>query len=247
MEGQQWLGAGISMLGGAFGAQGQQRRQRELMNLQHQNQQELNQQGHDLQYQQWLRTNYPAQVEMMKKAGLNPALMYKGSGPGGTTGSQTGGSAASGSAVAFSPMDVSNMALMKAQKDAIEEGIEKSKWERGAKGDQDIAESVARALESGQKLSESKQRELNLKTENEIKQHDRDYLKKHGMSTYDVGIIRAIKAVMGGIKDAMNWYEENKGLLENNKEGTGKPLGNGKFEYREGYIWNDRAKRWIQI
>lgn len=114
------LGIGLSMLGGAIGAQSQHGRQRELMNIQHQNQQQLNQQGHDLQYQQWLRTNYPAQVQMMKKAGLNPALMYKGAGPGGTTGSQTGGSAGSGNAQAFSPMDVSNMALMKAQQEKIE-------------------------------------------------------------------------------------------------------------------------------
>jgi hypothetical protein len=72
--------------------------QLQLMQQQFYNQTGLNVQGHELQFQMWLKTNYPAQVEQMKKAGLNPALMYKGAGPGGTTGSQGGGAAAGGSA-----------------------------------------------------------------------------------------------------------------------------------------------------
>jgi hypothetical protein len=70
----------------------------ELMAQQFQNQTGLNIQGHELQFDMWLKTNYPSQVEQMKKAGLNPGLMYKGAGQGGTTGSQGGGSAAGGSA-----------------------------------------------------------------------------------------------------------------------------------------------------
>lgn len=34
------------------------------------------------QLDMWEKTNYPAQIEMMKKAGLNPALMYEGTQPG---------------------------------------------------------------------------------------------------------------------------------------------------------------------
>ena len=45
-------------------------------------QQMLNQQGHDLQYDMWKKTSFPAQVRMMKAAGLNPALMYKQGGQG---------------------------------------------------------------------------------------------------------------------------------------------------------------------
>ena len=69
-------GAGLSMLGGFIGAGSQHRRQRELMGMQYQNQRLLNQQGHDLQMDMWNKTNYKAQVEHMKKAGLNPGLMY---------------------------------------------------------------------------------------------------------------------------------------------------------------------------
>ena len=56
----------------------------------------------------WKKTNYPAQMEMLKEAGLNPALLYGMSGGGGTTtGSQSGGSAAS--AKAPEQIDVSGM------------------------------------------------------------------------------------------------------------------------------------------
>ncbi len=73
--------------------------QKELMEIQNQNQRGLNQQGADLSYQQWLKTNYGAQTEQMKKAGLNVGLMYGGAGgAGGTTQTGSGGSAGGGSA-----------------------------------------------------------------------------------------------------------------------------------------------------
>jgi hypothetical protein len=71
----------------------------EMMQQQFMNQTGLNIQGHQLQFEMWLKTNYPAQVEQMKKAGLNVGLMYGMKGGGGTTtGSQGGGSAAGGQA-----------------------------------------------------------------------------------------------------------------------------------------------------
>ena len=44
------------------------------------------------QLEMWEKTNYPAQVAQMRKAGLNPALMYGQAGAGG----QLGGTAPSG-------------------------------------------------------------------------------------------------------------------------------------------------------
>ena len=92
--------------GGLFGLIGQGRRMRQqhqnqlqLMNQQYANQRQLNLQGHQLQMDMWNKTNYPAQMAMLKEAGLNPALMYGMSGGGGTTtGSQGGGSASGGQA-----------------------------------------------------------------------------------------------------------------------------------------------------
>lgn len=120
------------------------RNQRELMDLQQQNQQQLNEQGANLQYQNWLRTNYSAQVKQMEKAGLNVGLMYGMSGAGGaTTGSQGGGSAASGNAPAPQQMDIGNIMqaasqvaaqteLLKAQKENIEADTRNKEAQEGA-------------------------------------------------------------------------------------------------------------------
>jgi hypothetical protein len=94
---------GASLLGMGIGGMqqaGQNRRQRDLMNLQLKNQMKLNQQGADLSYENWLRTNYSAQRAEMEKAGLNVGMMYGGSGQGGTLTGGGGGSAAGGQAAA---------------------------------------------------------------------------------------------------------------------------------------------------
>jgi hypothetical protein len=116
-------GAALGMLGGAAAAGSQNRNQRRLMNMQYQNQRLLNQQGSDLQYDMWKKTNFPAQVAMMKEAGLNPALMYKGAGPGGTTGSQGGGAASGGNAAQVRMMDMQNL-LLGAQKANLDKDLE---------------------------------------------------------------------------------------------------------------------------
>lgn len=110
-----WSGIGsaaVGAAGGILGMIGQGRRARkahnrnkELMGMQFANQQALNKQGQELQMKTWRDTGYSAQMQMMKDAGLNPALMYGMSGGGGqTTGSQGGGSASGNQAHA--PMDI---------------------------------------------------------------------------------------------------------------------------------------------
>ena len=216
--------AGLGMLQGAFnmlGAGQQHRRQKELMDIQFGNQQQLNRQGHQLQMDMWNKTNYGAQIEHMKKAGLNPALMYGMSGGGGTTaGSQGGGSASSGSAVQMHPMDMANLSLVQAQKDKLkaeENNINKDtevKDELVGKTEAEKNKIVADKLLSEQQLSESKQRELNLKTENEIKEYDRDYMKKNNISSLDTGIIRTLKASGMSIGEALKYYDENGGFIK---------------------------------
>ena len=87
--------SGLGMLGAGNRARGAHKRNKELMGIQFANQQELNKQGQKLQMKTWNQTGYPAQMKMMKEAGLNPSLMYGMSGGGGqSVGSQGGGSAA---------------------------------------------------------------------------------------------------------------------------------------------------------
>lgn len=109
----------IGMIGQKKREQRQMGYQRELMGIQNRLQQNLNRQGADLQYEMWQKTNYPAQIEMMKEAGLNPGLLYGKGGAGGTTtGSQGGGSQAGGQApqVPSTAMDIQNLIALKQQR-----------------------------------------------------------------------------------------------------------------------------------
>ncbi len=114
----KWDGIGTGVAGsllGMIGGHNAQRRQhrdtKELMGMQHANQRNLNQMGHDLQMDMWNKTNYGAQVGHMKDAGLNPALMYGSAGQGGQTGSQGGGSASMGQAQQMKMMDMQNLMM----------------------------------------------------------------------------------------------------------------------------------------
>lgn len=215
-----WQSQALGMLGGNWQAQNQYDRQRRLMGLQNRYQQALNQQGHDLQFDMWNKTNYGAQVKHMLEAGLNPALMYGSAGQGGTTGSQGGGQAGGGQAASESVMDLGNM-LVQRQGDLLKAQTAKANAEAAAiagyKKDESVSVQNKLAADkflAEQQLSESKQRELNLKTENEIKEHDRDYIKKHNISTYDIGIIRGIKAGGLTIGEALNEFKENGGSIK---------------------------------
>jgi len=99
--GKQLLGmasSGVSgviggLLGNWFGRQ-QDQRQRDqavfMQNLQEQGQKDLMDYGMGLQYDMWQKTGALAQRKQAEAAGMNPAMMYGGSGPGGVTGSASG-------------------------------------------------------------------------------------------------------------------------------------------------------------
>jgi hypothetical protein len=155
---QGLYGVGMGLLGMAGGSQSartQFNRQKELMALQQRNQQDLNIQGHQLQMDIWNKTNYGAQVDHMRDAGLNPALMYGSAGQGGQTGSQTGGAASMGNVQQMQMMDMQNLKIG-AEIAAIKEGIEKSKFDRGVKGEGEVEllNAQARATNASAVLSE---------------------------------------------------------------------------------------------
>lgn len=99
----------------------QYEREKKLMDIQMQNQMGLNKQAQELSMKTWEATNYPAQVGMLKQAGLNPSLLYAKGGAGGTTASGTGGSAAMGHAPQPRQMDIgalTQIEVMKSQAEA---------------------------------------------------------------------------------------------------------------------------------
>jgi len=192
-----WTQTAIGLGTGLIGMIGQNRRERRamenqetLMGIQSRNQMKLNQHGADLQYDMWKKTNYPAQVEMLKEAGLNPGLIYGSAGAGGTTGSQGGGSAQGGNAPSPQPMDIQsalNVAMSKAQIELAKSQANKNEAEAEAIGGykaeesgsktklnnqqakalvQQVQESISKAkLNTEQGLTEASKRQLMKVTE----------------------------------------------------------------------------------
>jgi len=93
LEGMGGAIAGAGM--GLILQRGQDRRNlnnaRDMQKLQIEGAKEMGDYNKENQMEIWNRTNYAPQVEQLKKAGLNPALLYGGGGGGGaTTGGTTG-------------------------------------------------------------------------------------------------------------------------------------------------------------
>lgn len=82
------IAAATSLIGMGI-AKGKDKRQltqqEKLQNLQIRGEKEMMDYGMQQQYDMWQKTNYKPQMEEMKKAGINPALMYGMGGGGGTT------------------------------------------------------------------------------------------------------------------------------------------------------------------
>lgn len=120
------IGAGMGLLLEGHNDRRQLKQQEKLQALQMAGNKEMTDYGYNKQLQMWKDTNYSAQVEELKKAGLNPALLYGMGGGGGTTiGSGTGGvSGAAAPSGGREVIDATGMgmqlALLKAQKENIE-------------------------------------------------------------------------------------------------------------------------------
>ena len=83
------VGTGLGLLLEGHNDRRQLTQQGKLNELSVKSQKELLEAQRQKELQMWQDTNYSAQIEQMKKAGVNPALLYGQSGGGGTT---TGGS-----------------------------------------------------------------------------------------------------------------------------------------------------------
>ena len=114
--------------------------------------------------------------------------MYKGAGAGGTTGSQTGGSASMGGSQQGKVMDLQN-ALLGAQIDGINAKAESDRANAKAKGGYEADESGARKLNIEQDTLKKVEETSNLKTQGEILKFERD-VKKVIKGRADKGLIQ---------------------------------------------------------
>lgn len=126
------IGAGVAntamgMLLGGYNDNRQIRQQKKLQRQQIEGQKEMGEFNKELAMQMWRDTNYSAQMEEMKKAGINPGLMYGSAGSGGTTQTQAGSVSGANAPVGGGEINTGmgmqlgmQMAMMKAQKENIE-------------------------------------------------------------------------------------------------------------------------------
>ena len=171
------IGAGAQTANGVLGMIGQKKReeravenQRKLMGIQFGHQKQLDKYGQELQLDTWKKTNYPAQVAMLKEAGLNPALLYGNGGSGGVTGSQGGGSAASGSAPAPQPwpLDIGQSIMMAANIKLMQAQAKKTNAEANVIEQTGIPEAETRISEAGYRMENIKAVTENEKAKNAL-------------------------------------------------------------------------------
>lgn len=122
----QAAGGIMGMLFGGMNDQRQQDMEEWLQALQIKGQKEMTDYNLLKQLELWEKTGYGAQMDQLKRAGLNQALLYGMSGGGGqstnvNTGNVSRGNAPTGGGEAMAGMGMGlNLAMMKAQKDVLE-------------------------------------------------------------------------------------------------------------------------------
>lgn len=134
----QATGGIMGLLLGGYNDERQLNQQQDLQNMQIRGQKEMTDYQMMKQMEMWKATNYPAQLAMMKQAGLSPGLIYGKGGGGATTvgnasGSVTGATAASGGGQEIQQMIGLGMqgAMQQAQIENLKANTEKTKAETG--------------------------------------------------------------------------------------------------------------------
>lgn len=122
--------------------------------------------------QMWKDTNYSAQVEEMKKAGINPALLYGKGGSGGTTIGSSGGSVNApqapqgGGEIMGMMMQKAQLDLMKAQEEATKATAAKTNVEAQKIGgvDTQLGETQIESLKQGINNQKAQERLTNIES-----------------------------------------------------------------------------------
>lgn len=171
------VGMGMSMLDEAMFGEKRKRdqieQQQKMTDMATAQSMKIMEQQRNHQMQTWRDTNYSAQMEEMRKAGLNPAMMYAGGGEGGSTASVAGGMGSSGKASDEASMAEAQtkkmgmgleMAMMEAQVENLKANTEKQKAEAEFTGGAKTEEAVANiGLKNMQEAIMDEQRGVNLR------------------------------------------------------------------------------------
>lgn len=151
--------AGMGLLLGEINDARQRRQNKKLQEQQIEGNKAMIDYQMQKQYDMWLKTNYGAQKEQMKKAGINPALMYGMGGGGGTTTGNASGSVSSSSATQ-NPGEMGmgiQLAMMQAQLENIKANTNKTNTEASKIGGVDTQESQQRITESAERINAIRQ------------------------------------------------------------------------------------------
>lgn len=168
------IGAGMGILLGEYNDHRQLKQQQKLQELQIEGQKRMTDYTYAKQLQMWHDTNYEAQMEHIKNAGLNPGLMYGMGGGGGTTTGSGSGSVAGANAPTGGReiQDLTGMGMqmqmMQAQKELLQSQTEKNEAEAAKIKGVDTQEGVQRMEESKTRIDALLQGIDNAKQQNTI-------------------------------------------------------------------------------
>lgn len=168
------IGGGLGLIAGAINDDRQIAQQQKLTDQQIKAQKDLGKFNQGLALDTWLKTNYAAQREEMRKAGLNVGLMYGMAGGGGaTTHGGSAGNVTTGTAPNPGGEIMHGMAmglqgqLMMAQKENIEANTEKTKADTAKTTGVDTQK-------TGAEVTNLQQITQNAQVQNQIMQYERD-------------------------------------------------------------------------
>ena len=161
--------------------------------------------NYDQQLKLWEATNYPAQMEQLKKSGLSPGLFYGMSGPGGATAAAQGQSVAGGKA-ANKANEVMGMSLLPQQKDLLEAQTDKTKAEADKTKGVDTAEAETRILSLAQGIKNQKAQQRLTRIQGNLAEIEEDIK----LGSYE--------DVLSTIKHTAGQAEKTLGIMSNDKE-----------------------------
>lgn len=154
----------------------QYKQQERLQELQMAGQRAMTDYEWQKQMEMWKATNYPAQLQMMKQAGLSPGLIYgKGGGGGTTTGNASGHvQGATAPTGGGEIMHMISMGLMDAQRKNIEADTKLKETQAGKTAGVDTREAETRILDLTQGINNKKAEEGLKKVETMLKNIELD-------------------------------------------------------------------------